>query len=141
MSKPKYFLRARYLETYETLIRKYTDLLNSTNNLFDQDIKDLLNFESNLAEILVEYQKSCSNNYLQITINELSNKVPSIDWNLYLKLAIPIAFNDSHSVQVKCLKYFQSVGNLVAYTKNRFVLIISSSENSNIDYLILKNNH
>merc|ERR1719367_2433263 len=84
-------------------------------------MRELMEFETRLSKIMVPPQsrRNFSEIYNKLQLGELKTLVPEFDFDTYLGALMPRKLNDSESVVIYALPYYQKLTNLLKGTKKR----------------------
>ncbi|PNF39036.1 hypothetical protein B7P43_G04849 [Cryptotermes secundus] len=121
-----YFLQPSnkmYLEAYKNYLIKISTLLGAPLDDASQQAEALINFETRLAKITSapDERQNLSELYQRMSVGELRQLVPQIDWVQYLSLVLAHRVSISEPVVVFALKYIQDLVTLLGKTPSRTV--------------------
>ncbi|CAL4124487.1 unnamed protein product, partial [Meganyctiphanes norvegica] len=112
-----------YREAYLFLMLKVCRLLGADEVRSLEEMSDVLYFEKQLSRILTpsEERRNLSAVHRHMTIEELQEEVPKIDWQLYLSIVAGENANYTQDVVVFGLDYFRKLVSLLSDTNNRTI--------------------
>ncbi|KFV82953.1 Kell blood group glycoprotein, partial [Struthio camelus australis] len=122
--------KKKYLEvTYQRLKqgKNSWDLLGGPQDVPPDSFSLTLSFISNLQRVVTPLQERRQRGMLfyRITIRELQEKAPAIDWLLCLQAAFhPVPVNPSQPIAVHDMDYLQGMSRLIEQWQNKRVLRI-----------------
>lgn len=112
-----------YLEAYKNYLIKISILLGSTEENAKAEAEDLMVFETALAEITSspDERRNVSELYERMTILELSETVPEINWIKYLTIVLNREVDPQEPVVMFALRYVQDLVKLLCQTEPRVI--------------------
>lgn len=121
-----YFLQetnAKYLKGYEAFMNNVMVLLGADEDVAEKASKDLIRFETELARITStsEERSNVSMLYKRMTIRELSNTVPQIDWKMYLSIVQNRSVEKSETLVIFAVEYMEKLVELVEKTESEVI--------------------
>ncbi|XP_009676385.1 kell blood group glycoprotein isoform X2 [Struthio camelus] len=122
--------KKKYLEVlrvYLSYLEKLGDLLGGPQDVPPDSFSLTLSFISNLQRVVTPLQERRQRGMLfyRITIRELQEKAPAIDWLLCLQAAFhPVPVNPSQPIAVHDMDYLQGMSRLIEQWQNKRVLRI-----------------
>ncbi|KAL5284704.1 MMEL1 family protein [Megaselia abdita] len=121
-----YFLQetnAKYLKGYEEFMNNVMVLLGADEDMAEKASKDLINFETELARITStsEERSNVSMLYKRMTVRELSNKVPQINWKMYLSVVQNRTVEKSETLVIFAIEYMEKLVELVEKTESEVI--------------------
>lgn len=112
----------QYREAYLDLMLNVAQMLGAPLPIALKDMTEVLHFETHLSRILTpaEERRNLSAVHRRLTIEQLSEEVPEIDWAQYLDI---ITWHNNHTGEVVVfgLDYFKKLIALLEYTDDRTV--------------------
>ncbi|XP_043928223.1 phosphate-regulating neutral endopeptidase PHEX [Protopterus annectens] len=132
-SREDYTSNSTEAEAYrKALLKLMIDMavyLGASSSTAKSDMKAVLQFETQLAQITIPYENRTSETlYNKMTISDLQNMVPQFDWNGFIRKTIDTKVNlhlkdldESETVIVHTPQYFQDLFNLLETVENRTV--------------------
>lgn len=121
-----YFLQetnAKYLKGYEVFMNNVMVLLGADDDTAEKASKDLIHFEIELAKITStsEERSNVSMLYKRMTVRELSNKVPQINWKTYLSIVQNRSVEKSETLVIFAIEYMEKLVELVEKTESEVI--------------------
>ncbi|KAK6627271.1 hypothetical protein RUM44_009748 [Polyplax serrata] len=112
-----------YLEAYKNYLIKISTLLGSTPENAKSEAEDLMVFETALAEITSspDERRNVSELYERMTVSELSETVPEINWVKYLTIVLNRDVDPQEPVVMFALRYVQDLVKLLCQTEPRVI--------------------
>lgn len=112
-----------YLEAYKNHLIKIATLLGAPLDDAIHQAEELIKFEIRLARITSapEQRQNVSELYQKMSISELRQLVPQIDWVQYLNMVLARPVNASEPVVVFALNYIQDLVILLRKTPSRVI--------------------
>ncbi|GFG41004.1 hypothetical protein Cfor_12600 [Coptotermes formosanus] len=112
-----------YLEAYKNYLIKIAILLGAPLGDATHQAEELINFEIRLARITSgpEQRRNVSELYQKMSIGELRQVIPQIDWAQYLTLVLARPVSTSEPVVVFALNYIQDLVTLLSKTPSRTI--------------------
>ncbi|XP_014272262.1 neprilysin-4 isoform X3 [Halyomorpha halys] len=112
-----------YLEAYTEYLTRVASLLGASVDNVTKDAHETINFETSLAKITSspDERRNVSELYQRMTVGELRNYVPQIDWTRYLTVVLNRPVNISENVVVFALRYLEDLVSLLGRTPSRTV--------------------
>ncbi|MPC20513.1 Membrane metallo-endopeptidase-like 1 [Portunus trituberculatus] len=112
----------QYREAYLDLMLNVAQMLGAPLPVALKDMTEVLHFETHLSRILTpaEERRNLSAVHRRLTVDQLGEEVPEIDWTQYLDI-ITWYNNHSDEVVVFGLDYFKKLVSLLEYTDDRTV--------------------
>ncbi|XP_076044569.1 uncharacterized protein LOC143027232 isoform X2 [Oratosquilla oratoria] len=122
----EYFLNPgdeKFRKAYFQLMMKVCELLGVVEDVAKTNMRAVLDFEIELAKILVplEARHNLTALHRKMTVQELVDEVPQIDWLYYLERVTDRRVNASTEIMVFALSYFQRLVPLLNNTNKRTV--------------------
>lgn len=115
---------ARQYKAYEKYIMSTLRLLNVSNPNIDSDVKEMLEFETALANISKPFEKQGGATYHRMTIARLQKYTPAINWDTYFKYAFPdIQINATEQIGLYGLDFFMDIAQLINSTGSNKTVI------------------
>ncbi|XP_063218955.1 neprilysin-4-like isoform X2 [Bacillus rossius redtenbacheri] len=113
----------KYLDAYKNFIIDIATKLGASLEQAATDAYDIVAFETQLAQIMSspEDRRNITAMYQRISLNELCQLVPSIDWERYLEIVLQRPVNKSDPVVVFGETYLHDLVGLLSRTSNRTV--------------------
>ncbi|XP_063869104.1 mucin-3B-like isoform X2 [Scylla paramamosain] len=112
----------QYREAYLDLMLNVAQMLGAPLPVALKDMTEVLHFETHLSRILTpaEERRNLSAVHRRLTVDQLSEEVPEIDWAQYLDI---ITWHNNHSGEVVVfgLDYFKKLVSSLEYTDDRTV--------------------
>nr|ABO33468.1 endothelin converting enzyme-1 [Xenopus laevis] len=99
-------------------------LLGGEENSTRQQMQEILDFETKLANITIPQEKRRDEEqiYHKMTAGELKDLVPAVDWMPFLKTVFhPVVINESEPVVVYAKEYLVEVSSLINSTDKRIL--------------------
>ncbi|PIO11786.1 hypothetical protein AB205_0163280, partial [Aquarana catesbeiana] len=99
-------------------------LLGGEENNTRQQMQEILDFETALANITIPQEKRRDEEliYHKITAGELKDLIPSVDWMPLLQTAFrPVEINETEPVVVYAKEYLMQVSGLIYATDERIL--------------------
>lgn len=121
-----YFLQetnAKYLKGYEDFMNNVMVLLGAEEDVAEKASKDLIRFETELARITStsEERSNVSMLYKRMTVRELSNKVPQINWKTYLSIVQNRSVEKSETLVIFAIEYMEKLVELIDKTESEVI--------------------
>ncbi|PSN53055.1 hypothetical protein C0J52_03948 [Blattella germanica] len=121
-----YFLQPsniKYLEAYKNYLIKVSTLLGAPLFNATKQAEEIVDFETKLAKITSspDERRNVSELYQRMTVGELKQYIPQIDWNQYLSIILARPVNFSEPVVIFALDYIQDLVTLIGKTPSRTV--------------------
>ncbi|XP_008215920.1 neprilysin-4 isoform X1 [Nasonia vitripennis] len=121
-----YFLQpanAIYLMAYKNYLITIASLLGASVKSASIQAEELIQFEIRLANITISSNErhNISDLYKRMTLRELRQMIPLIDWHRYLSIVLARRVDLSEPVVVFATKYFQDLVQLLSHTSPRTV--------------------
>ncbi|GFS75640.1 neprilysin-1 [Nephila pilipes] len=122
-SKEYYIQGTQQLEAYGRFMVDIAQLLGATPEQAENDMREVLEFETILANFTIpsEERRNYTAIYLKMTLAELQEKIPLVNWTLYFSIAMPLELTDDEEVVVYAVPYLLSMSDLVTNTSKRTV--------------------
>lgn len=115
---------SRQFKAYEKYLIQTAQLLRANNTNLMADIKDLLDFETGLANITKPFEKQGGATYHRMSVSRLQRYTPSIDWETYFKYSFPdLSINSTEQVGLYGLDFFMDIAQLINSTSNKKTVI------------------
>lgn len=115
---------SRQYKAYEKYLISTAQLLKANNSNLMSDIKDLLEFETGLANISKPFERQGGATYHRMTIARLQKYTPAIDWDTYFKYAFPdLSINSTEQVGLYGLDFFMDIAHLINTTPSKKTVI------------------
>lgn len=112
----------QYREAYLNLMLSVTQILGASVDVALRDMTEVLHFEKQLSRILTaaEERRNMSAIHRKMTLEELNNEVPGIDWQDYIDA---IGWNNNHTEEIVVfgLDYFRKLVPLLNDTDSRTI--------------------
>nr|CAD7452737.1 unnamed protein product [Timema tahoe] len=129
-----FFLEPEHEEFVQAYLRYIVDvacLMGAPSERAIRHAEEIVAFETELAKITTSQERrhDTSESFNKLTLRELREKVPGIDWTRYLQLVLGRRIRPSEPVIVFDFKYFLSLAELLEWTDTRFV----SHRTNNLD--------
>ena len=111
------------IQSYYNVLVNVATLLGADPALASREMKDLIEFEMNLASIMIppHERRNYSEIYRKVNIATLSQEIPDFDFPNYLKVLLPRPLNDQEEVVMFALPYFKRLTSLIDMTPKRIV--------------------
>lgn len=121
-----YFIQetnAKYLKGYEEFMNSVMVLLGAEEDVAEKAAKDLISFETELAKITStsEERSNVSVLYKRMTVRELSNKVPQINWKTYLSIVQNRTVEKSETLVIFAIDYMAKLVDLIEKTESEVI--------------------
>ncbi|XP_074654077.1 neprilysin-1-like [Tubulanus polymorphus] len=124
--------RDYYLQDIDSLhINAYKEFMTNVAGILGADpirakkelAEDVLNFEIQLANITksLSEQHDAEAAYEKMTLKQLRNEVPQIDWLKYFRGFIPAELDETEEVVVLAKSYLKNLGILIRKTPKRII--------------------
>lgn len=112
-----------YLEAYQELIADVIHVCGASRNQSAQVANEIIQFETQLASITVdpEARVNGSDLYHRLTIEELHEFVPEIDWQRYLHIVMEQKIDLNETVAVFTLDFMYELVHLLDETDSRTI--------------------
>ncbi|XP_069703958.1 neprilysin-4-like [Periplaneta americana] len=119
-----YFLQPSnmvYLDAYKNYLIKIATLLGAPLDNATQQAEEIITFEKRLAKITSapDERRNVSELYQRMSVGELRQLIPQVDWYRYLTLVLARPVNVSEPVVVFALQYIQDLVTLLGKTQPR----------------------
>ena len=115
---------SRQFKAYEKYLLNVARLLGANNTNLVQDVADLLDFETGLANISKPFERQGGATYHRMTIAKLQKYTPAIDWDTYFRYSFPdVAINSTEQVGLYGLDFFMDIAQLINSTPNKKTVI------------------
>lgn len=111
------------IQSYYNVLLNVATLLGADPLRSKREMKDLIEFEMNLASIMIppHERRNYSEIYKKVDLGTLSRDVPMFDFAAYLQTVLPRPLNDHEDVVMYALPYFKRLTNLIDMTEKRIV--------------------
>ncbi|PVD37052.1 hypothetical protein C0Q70_04045 [Pomacea canaliculata] len=125
MPSREYYLQAKseseYVQAYLNFMRGVVSLLGSTEIPVDDQLMDLLEFETKLANVTRPQAERHDTGalYKKMSISQLQQLVPQMDWLVYLRGAVSPVLSGNDEVVVFAVEYLQDMMTIVRQTDTR----------------------
>lgn len=121
-----YFLlpsNAIYLDAYKMFMQRIIHILGPSEEDAHKTATEIIAFETELARITSspEDRTNVTVLYNKMTIEELSTKIPKIDWSRYLNIVQQRPINSSEIVVMYAIEYMKSLVELIDKTPPKTV--------------------
>ncbi|XP_054714705.1 neprilysin-4-like isoform X2 [Uloborus diversus] len=122
-SREYYMQGTQQLDAYGQFMVDIARLLGAPQEVAEQDMRDVLEFEMQLANLTIpsEERRNYSAIYLKIPLSELQLKIPLVNWTLYFNISLPIEITDEEEIVVYAVSYLNAMSELVINTPKRSV--------------------
>lgn len=112
-----------YLQAYRKYMESVIRLLGASEDRAKQATEEIVEFEIELAKITVplEAKPNISDSYNKLTIMELHQSIPQIDWTLYLSIILDRPINSSEIVIVIATAYMEDLVVLLSQTDRKTI--------------------
>lgn len=112
-----------YLSAYKSYFVKITTLLGVDALVAEKSADELIDFEISLAKITSspDERRNVSELYERMTLRELRQAVPEIDWIKYLTIVLDREVDQSEPVVMFATRYTQNLVALLCRTEPRIV--------------------
>ncbi|XP_076320540.1 neprilysin-1-like isoform X3 [Tachypleus tridentatus] len=120
-----YYIRnTEHLKVYLKFMIDVALLLGAELEIAKHEMEQVLAFEISLANITIprEERINFSAIYSKMTLEELCETVPQVNWTKYFELIMPMEIPLSEEVVVYALGYLKDMGKLVESTSKRVVV-------------------
>lgn len=115
---------SRQFKAYERYLISTAQLLKANNSNLMADIKDILEFETGLANISKPFERQGGATYHRMSISRLQKYTPAIDWDTYFKYSFPdISINSTEQVGLYGLDFFMDIAHLINTTASKKTVI------------------
>ncbi len=107
---------------YHTYMTEVSILLGANETIAKEELWNIIEFERRLAEISVPEVERIDTSaiYHKLTIADLQDQVPQIDWMDYFKtLVAPMAIDESEEIVSYSTPFFVELGKLLEVTDKR----------------------
>ncbi|KAJ9583600.1 hypothetical protein L9F63_022044, partial [Diploptera punctata] len=126
MPTKEYFLQPsnlKYLEAYRNYMVKISVLLGAKVDVAIEQVGEIIKFETKLAMILStpEEHGNMSERYQRMTVGELRQYIPQIDWYRYLSLVLARPVHYSEPIIVYAIEYIQDLVSLLGETQSKTI--------------------
>ncbi|XP_024086254.1 uncharacterized protein LOC106668396 [Cimex lectularius] len=114
---------AVYLEAYKNYFVKIATLLGADYNKVTQAAEEVIQFEIDLAKITIapDERRNLSELYQRMTVGELRNFIPQVDWQRYLSIVFNRPCNSTEHVVVFAVRYIENLVALMGKTDTRTI--------------------
>lgn len=141
MSSADYYLNktGKHYLSYRKLVKQVATLLGAGNKTrLDEDVDNMLEFESRLANITGIYEKQGGAAYQRMPLGKLVKLVPKLSWVRYFEYAIPSPINETETIGIYGFDHFLDIQELVENSttrvlKNYFLWRFTMNRASNLD--------
>ncbi|KAJ1528614.1 hypothetical protein ONE63_007013 [Megalurothrips usitatus] len=121
-----YFLTASnapYLKAYKEFMVEVMELLGAEPAAAAAHADEIVTFETSLAQIVAssEERRNVSQLYRQLSLRELCDTVPGVDWRRYLAVVLGRSVPDEEPVVIFALRYMSDLVGLVEKVPKRVV--------------------
>lgn len=121
-----YFIQssnAAYLDAYTEYMRTILTLLGVRSDEATRATKEIVEFETELAKITSapEERTNVTLLYTKLTVNELHNSIPQIDWRRYLSIVQERPVNSSEVVIMFAMNYMKNLVLLLAKSEPKTI--------------------
>ncbi|KAG8180916.1 hypothetical protein JTE90_020143 [Oedothorax gibbosus] len=122
-SREYYVQGTQQLEAYGRFMVDIAVLLGAPQERAEKEMREVLEFEAQLANFTIpsEERRNYTAIYYKITLAELQEKIPLVNWTLYFSLAMPLELTEEDEVVVYAVPYLLSMTQLVINTDKRIV--------------------
>lgn len=122
----EYYLQdvnAKYLHAYQKFTADVLHKLGANRNKAVKTAADLISFETQLASITAPAEKrlNVTKLYKRMTLADLHDLIPQIDWIRYLSVLQQRNVEDSEEVVIYATEYMQELVNLLDRTDNELI--------------------
>ncbi|GAB6022947.1 Neprilysin-4 [Chamberlinius hualienensis] len=113
----------KVVDAYYKFMLETALLLGADPETAGEDTTEILKFERELANLTEppERRRNYTQLYFKVTLGELENITPQINWTRYFQVIIPVPFNSSEEIALYGYPYLVRLGRLLESTPNRVV--------------------
>ncbi|RWR99896.1 neprilysin-like protein, partial [Dinothrombium tinctorium] len=124
MPSKEYYEIGPQLQAYLKFMTRTAILLGAKEEVAEKDMKAVVEFEKKLSQITVpnEERRNFSAIYKSLTLEELQNKVPKVNWTHYFNIVMPLEIYENETIVVYALDYIKNMVELVEQTPKRTVI-------------------
>ncbi|XP_023296054.2 neprilysin-4 isoform X1 [Lucilia cuprina] len=122
----EYYLQdvnAKYLHAYQRFMSEVMYKLGAPKVTAMKTAADLINFETQLASITAPAEKrlNVTKLYRRMTISELHNRIPEIDWTRYLTILQQRTIEPTEEIVIYATDYMEELVNLLSDTDSKTI--------------------
>lgn len=112
-----------YLDAYKEYMRTIISLLGVDSETATQTTNEIIDFEIELAKVTSspEERTNVTVLYTKMTIEELHNEIPEIDWKRYLTILYERPVQSSEVIVIFSVNYMHGLVKLLAKTEKRTI--------------------
>lgn len=112
-----------YLDAYKEYMRTIINLLGADLESAKHTTKEIIDFEIELAKVTSspEERTNVTVLYTKMTIEELHNEIPEIDWKRYLTVLYERPVQSSEVIVIFSVNYMHGLVKLLAKTEKRTI--------------------
>ncbi|XP_050308088.1 neprilysin-4 isoform X2 [Anthonomus grandis grandis] len=113
----------KYVSAYKTLIMGTVQLLGAELVDIENDVNDLIDFETKLADIMAttEERRNVSDFYLKTDLSSMTLFFPQYEWKTYFDIILGPNISLRTPVAVYCVKYLLDLVPLLSTTSHRTI--------------------
>ncbi|XP_075210194.1 neprilysin-4-like [Lycorma delicatula] len=112
-----------YLNAYKNYMIKIATLLGASSESVKEQADEIIAFETSLARITSasDERRNVSGLYQRMTVGELKEYVPQVDWERYLTIVLNRTCSFNQQVVIFALRYVQDLVALLGKTSPRII--------------------
>lgn len=116
-------INAKYLHAYQRFMSEVMYKLGAPKVTAMKTAADLINFETQLASITAPAEKrlNVTKLYRRMTISELHNRIPEINWTRYLNILQERPIDPKEEIVIYALDYMEELVNLLSDTDSKTI--------------------